>query len=59
MAESGVDESPEDMELPEDMTMEEAEMKLDEIRERARRISETREDWRRARMRDGQVEKYW
>lgn len=59
MADSGVDDTPEDMDLPEDMTMEEAEMKLDEIRERARKISETREDWRRARMRDGQVEKYW
>ena len=59
MADSGVDDSPEDMELPEDMSMEEAEMKLEEIRDRARKISETREEWRRARMRDGQVEKYW
>ena len=58
MADSGMDES-EDMELPEDMSMEEAEMKLEEIRDRARKISETREEWRKARMRDGQVEKYW
>ena len=58
MSDSGVDES-EDMELPEDMSMEEAEMKLEEIRERARKVSETREEWRKARMRDGKIEKYW
>ena len=58
MSDSGVDES-EDMELPEDMSMEEAEMKLEEIRDRARKVSETREEWRKARMRDGKIEKYW
>lgn len=59
MADSGSEESLEDMELPEEMSMEEAEMKLEEIRDRARKISETRQEWRRARMHDGKVEKYW
>ena len=58
MADSGA-EQPEDMEMPEDMSLEEAEMKLEEIRNRARKVSETRQEWRKARMRDGQVEKYW
>ena len=59
MADSGSEESIDESELPEDLTMEEAEMKLDEIRERARKISETREEWRKARMHEAQVEKYW
>ena len=59
MADSGLEESLDDTDLPEDMSMEEAEMKLEEIRDRARKISETREEWRKARMRDSQVEKYW
>lgn len=59
MADSGMEESPEDLELPEDMSLKEAEMKLSEIRDRAREVEEMRQEWRRARMRDGKVEKYW
>ena len=59
MADSGMEESPEDMELPEDLNLQEAEMKLEEIRDRARKVAEMRQEWRRARMRDGKVEKFW
>ncbi len=59
MADSGMEESPEDMEMPEDISLEEAEMKLNEIRDRARKIAEMRQEWRKARMRDGKVEKFW
>ena len=59
MADSGMEESPEDMELPEDLNLQEAEMKLEEIRDRARKVEEMRQEWRRARMRDGKVEKFW
>lgn len=59
MADSGMEESPEDMELPEDLSLKEAEMKLEEIRDRAKEVADMRQEWRRARMRDGKVEKYW
>ena len=59
MADSGMEESPEDMEMPDDLSLEEAEMKLDEIRDRAKKIAEMRQEWRKARMRDGKVEKFW
>jgi tetratricopeptide (TPR) repeat protein len=59
MADSGMEETPEDMEMPDDLSLEEAEMRLDEIRDRARKVSEMRQEWRKARMRDGKVEKYW
>ena len=59
MADSGMEESPEDMELPDDISLEEAEMRLDEIRDRAKEVAEMRQEWRKARMRDGKVEKYW
>ena len=59
MSDSGMEESPEDMEMPEDMSLEEAEMKLNEFRDRAKKISEMRQEWKKARMRDGKVERYW
>ena len=59
MADSGMEESLEDMELPEDMTLDEAEMRLDEIRDRAKEVAEMRQEWKKARMRDNKAEKYW
>lgn len=59
MADSGMEESPEDMEMPDDLSLEEAEMKLNEIRDRAKKVAEMRQEWRKARMRDGKVEKFW
>ena len=59
MADSGMEESPEDMELPEDLNLQEAEMRLEEIRDRAKKVAEMRQEWKRARMRDGKVEKFW
>lgn len=59
MSDSGTEESPEDMEMPEDMSLEEAEMKLNEFRDRAKKIAEMRQEWKKARMRDGKVERYW
>ena len=59
MSDSGMEESPEDMEMPDDMSLEEAEMKLNEFRDRAKKIAEMRQEWKKARMRDGKVERYW
>ena len=59
MADSGMEESPEDMEMPEDISLEEAQMKLNEIRDRAKKVAEMRQEWKKARMRDGKAEKYW
>ena len=59
MSDSGTEESPEDMEMPEDMSLEEAEMKLNEFRDRAKKIAEMRQEWKKARMRDGKVERFW
>ncbi len=59
MSDSGMEESPEDMEMPEDLSLEEAEMKLNEFRDRAKKIAEMRQEWKKARMRDSKVERYW
>ena len=44
---------------PQELSPEEAEQLVEIIRERARAAEGQRQQWRRARMRDGQVEKYW
>lgn len=59
MADSGMEELFEDTEMPEDMSLEEAAMKLEEIRDRAKKVAEMRQEWKKARMRDGEVEKFW
>ena len=59
MSESGMEELLEDMEMPEDLSLEEAEMKLNEFRDRAKKIADMRREWKKARMRDSKVERYW
>ncbi len=44
---------------PPELSPEEAERRLDVIRQRAREIDQLRDQWRRARMRDARVDKYW
>ena len=44
---------------PPQFSPEEAAQRLDVIRQRARKIDELRRQWRRARMRDARIDKYW
>ncbi len=47
------------MATPQKLSLEEAERRLDVIRQRAREIDKLRQQWQRARMRDARMERYW